>query len=546
MDNSNQISRRDVLKLMGLGAGALTLSACGLLPSASADPTAAPVFPTPLTPSAYLPLLSVDLTAGRGTLPLFSGRETSILRYQASVREGGGDFLQTLSGSYLGPVFRVKQGQRVQVRLNNELPDPTIIHWHGLKIPEAMDGHPRYAVAPGRSYDYDFQVINRAGMYWFHPHPHQLTGPQVYYGLAGLFIVSDDEEAALGLPAGEYDLPLVIQDRTFDSQNQMVYLANGMMDSMTGFLGDTILVNGAPNASMDVKASAYRLRLLNGSNSRVYKLAWQDGTPLTVIATDGGLLEKPVTRDYITMGPGERVELWADFSGRSAGSEMKLVSLPFTDFSGGMMGGGMTLAPGASAGVGGSSLPNGTPLDILRLRIGGKGADATPLPSQLSTIERHALNDAVNRNNPRSFRLAMQGMVHTINDRLFEMDAVAQDEIVQLGDLEVWEFVNLEGGGGGMGMGMGMMNMDMPHPMHVHGVQFQVLERQIVRGYESAYQELSGGFVDDGWKDTVLVLPGETVQVLVRFENYTGMYLYHCHNLEHEDAGMMRNYRIEA
>ncbi|MEW5831201.1 MAG: multicopper oxidase domain-containing protein, partial [Chloroflexota bacterium] len=152
----------------------------------------------------------------------------------------------------------------------------------------------------------------------------------------------------------------------------------------------------------------------------------------------------------------------------------------------------------------------------------------------------------VNRNNPRSFRLVMQGMVHTITNRLFEMDGVAQDEIVRLGDLEVWEFVNLEGGGGGMGMGMGGMNMDMPHPMHIHGVQFQVLERQIARGFESAYQELSGGFVDDGWKDTVLVMPGETVRVLVRFENYTGTYLYHCHNLEHEDAGMMRNYRVEG
>src|SRR5690606_16478833 len=141
---------------------------------------------------------------------------------------------------------------------------------------------------------------------------------------------------------------------------------------------------------------------------------------------------------------------------------------------GGMMGGMM----------GGAGLPNGTLLDIVSLRIGEKGADVTPLPSQLSTIERHAVNNAVNRNNPRSFRLAMQGMVHTINDRLFEVDAVAQDEIVRLGDLEVWEFVNLEGGGGGMGMGM--MNMDMPHPMHMHGVQFQVLERQIARGYESA------------------------------------------------------------
>jgi FtsP/CotA-like multicopper oxidase with cupredoxin domain len=356
----------------------------------------------------------------------------------------------------------------------------------------------------------------------------------VYYGLAGLFIVSDEEEAALGLPAGEYDLPLVIQDRIFDSQNGMVYLANGMMDQMIGFLGDTILVNGAPNATLDVKASAYRLRLLNGSNSRIYKLAWQDGTPMTVIATDGGLLEAPVTHDYITLAPGERVEVWADFSGRT-GSEMLLVSLPFSGFSngGGMMGGG-------------SSLSNGAPFDILSLKVGEKSAGVLPLPSHLSTITRHRAEDSVNQNKPRSFTLAMQGMTHTINGSVFEMDSVARNEVVQLGDLEIWEFANLEGGGGGMGMGMGMMNMEMPHPMHIHGVQFQVLGRQIARGNESTYQELSAGFVDDGWKDTVLVMPGEKVQVLVRFENYSGIFLYHCHNLEHEDAGMMRNYKIES
>ena len=537
MTSKNRITRRDFIKLMGMGAGTLTLSACGLIPSASSNPTIAPVISTPFTPAPDLPSLAVDLTAGKATLPIFSGPETSIWRYQASVKEGSAESIQTLSGSYLGPIFRVRQGQRVQVRLRNELPDPTIIHWHGLRIPEDMDGHPRYAIAPGASYEYDFQVINRAGTYWFHPHPHQLTGPQVNYGLAGLFIVSDEEESALGLPSGEYDLPLVLQDRVFDSQNQMVYLANGMMDQMIGFLGDTILVNGSPNANLDVKASAYRLRLLNGSNSRIYKLAWQDGAPLTVIATDGGLLEKPVTRDYVTMGPGERVELWADLSKQSAGSERKLVSLPFSDFSGGGMMGGM---------MGGSSLPNGAPLDILSLKIGEKGADVIPLPARLSTVERHNVKDAVNRNNPRSFTLAMQNMIHTINDRLFEMEAVAQDEIVRLGDLELWEFANLEGSGGGMGMGMGMMDMEMPHPMHIHGVQFQVTGRQIASGYESAYQELSAGFVDDGWKDTVLVMPGEKVQVLVRFENYEGTFLYHCHNLEHEDAGMMRNYKIES
>ncbi|MBL8099264.1 MAG: multicopper oxidase domain-containing protein [Anaerolineales bacterium] len=476
--------------------------------------------------------LVVNLTARPVTLPIFSGAETSVWRYDALVQDGNAESIQVLKNSYLGPIFRVRKGQRIQVRLKNELPDSTIIHWHGLRLSEEMDGHPRYTIAPGANYDYDFQVLNRAGMYWFHPHTHQLTGPQVYYGMAGVFIVSDDEEAALSLPAGEYDLPLVIQDRTFDSQNQMVYLTNGMMDQMIGFLGDTILVNGMPKATMDVKASAYRLRLLNGSNSRIYKLAWMDGTPLKVIATDGGLLEAPVTRDYLTLAPGERVELWADFSSRT-GSEMRLVSLPFSEFStsGGMMGGGL-------------SLPNGVPFDILSLKVGEKGADVSPLPTHLSTIERHRLEEAVNQNNPRSFTLAMQGMVHSINGRVFEMDAVARDEVVRLGDLEIWEFANLEGSGGGMGMGM--MNMEMPHPMHIHGLVFQVLSRQFMQGNESVYHELSAGFVDDGWKDTVLVMPGEKVQVLVRFEDYAGTFVYHCHNLEHGDAGMMRNYRIKS
>ena len=157
-----------------------------------------------------------------------------------------------------------------------------------------------------------------------------------------------------------------------------------------------------------------------------------------MIATDGGLLEAPVTRDTITLAPGERVELWVDFSERT-GSEMRLVSLPFSGFDngGGMMGGGF-------------SLPNGAPFDILSLKVGEKGADVLPLPAQLSIIARQRAEDAVNRNNPRSFTLAMQGMTHTINGRVFEMDSVARDEIVQLGDLEIWEFANLEGGGGGL------------------------------------------------------------------------------------------------
>jgi FtsP/CotA-like multicopper oxidase with cupredoxin domain len=233
------------------------------------------------------------------------------------------------------------------------------------------------------------------------------------------------------------------------------------------------------------------------------------------------------------LAPGERIELWVDFSTHQ---DAKLVSLAFESGSaGGMMGGGMM--------GGGSTLPNGVPIDILRVRVGEKGEPVSPLPQRLSSIARHRMEDAVNGKNPRSFVLAMQGMIHTINGRVFEMDTVANDEIVRLGDLEVWEFVNLEGGGGG---GMGMMNMEMPHPMHMHGVQFQVAERRIDRNFRKQYEQVSAGFVDEGWKDTVLVMPGESVKVLVRFEDFAGTFLYHCHNLEHEDAGMMRNYRVTS
>lgn len=525
----NKFTRRDFIKLMGVGVGTLTLNACGVIPPSSTRPTIAPngAEPGPVS-------LAVDLVAGKSTAPILSGKETAVAQYQVSVREGSAELLQTLDGSTLGPIFRVQTGQRIQVQLQNQLDDATIIHWHGLRLSEEMDGLPQYVIEPGKNYDYDFQVLNRAGMYWFHPHTHGMTGTQVQQGLAGLFIVSDEEEAALGLPEGEYDLPLIIQDRTFDSDNQIVYEPDDMANQMVGFLGDMIMVNGVPNANMDVKSSVYRLRLLNASNSRIYKLAWQDNTPLTVIATDGGLLETPVTREYVTISSGERVELWVDFGALPAGSEMRLVSLPFSGFS------------AEELMMENSNLSLGASFDVLTFKIGEKGDSASALPQRLSTFERYQAEDAVNRDNPRVFTLAMKGMVHSINERTFDMDEVAEDEIVRLGDLEIWEFVNLEVGGGMQMEGMMMMpDMQMPHPMHIHGVSFQVLKREIMPEFESTYKDLSGGFVDEGWKDTVLVMPGEKVQVLVRFEDYAGTFVQHCHNLEHSDTGMMRNYRIE-
>ena len=547
------LSRRDFLRFLGLGsAGLLTsgslaglLSSCTpqgdgsiALATAGLSATTMPITETPTltaeSASGIEPDVEIALRAVPAQVPILPGSSTKVWQYQGEVLKGAPEVLQDLPNTYLGPAFHLKKGQTVRVRFTNELPEISIVHWHGLHVPELADGHPRLAINTGETYVYDFQVANRAGTYWYHPHPHGRTGPQAYYGLAGLFIVSDEEEGALGLPEGEFDIPLVIQDRLFNNDNQLVYGSNGMMDQMMGFLGDRILVNGQPDFTLPVATRPYRLRLLNGSNSRIYKLTWDNGTPLTVIGTDGGLLERPVQREYVTLAPSQRVELWVDFRQHPLDSEVRLVSLPFSG--GESMEGGM---------MRGSGMPQGSRFTVLVVQVNQEAKSSASLPKRLTSFSSYDVAQAVNHQSPRKFVLVMtmrQGW--SINGRTFEMTDVAPDEIVKLNTLETWQFINQ---GGGMGMGRGMMGgMELPHPMHVHNLQFQVVERQVQSAYRDAWETLSAGYIDEGWRDTVLVMPGEQVKILLKFEDYTGLYLYHCHNLEHEDMGMMRNYRVEA
>ncbi len=489
--------------------------------------------------SGFLPDVDIALKAIPATVSLFGGTPTQVWQYSGEVLRGDPGSLQVTPGSYLGPTLRLRKGQKVRIRFTNGLPEDSIVHWHGLHVPAAMDGHPHDVIAPGQNFVYEFEVINRAGTYWYHPHPHDRTGPQVYWGLAGLLLIEDEEEQRLGLPSGMYDLPLVLQDRSVDEENQFVYLANGMMEGMSGFLGDRILVNGRPDFSLSVATRTYRLRLLNGSNSRIYKLAWSDGTPLTVIATDGGLLEKPVERRYVTLAPAERIELLVDFAKYPLNTQLELRSLAFS----GAAVGGM----GRMGRMGGNAtLPNGAPFSVLKVQVTRQVKERFAVPATLASIPRYRLRDAINATSPRQFTLAMGHMKWLINGRTFQMNGVADEETVRLNTLEVWEFVNKAQSTGRMG-GMGMMGgMSMAHPMHVHGRQFQVIERQISPEFAAQGASLRDGFVDEGWKDTVLVMPGETVKLLLRFEKYPGLFLYHCHILEHEDMGMMRNYQILA
>lgn len=398
-----------------------------------------------------------------------------------------------------------------------------------------MDGHPRLVIPKGSEYRYEFEVQNRAGHYWYHPHPNNRTGQQVYKGLAGQLFVNDDEESALRLPSADHEIPLVIQDRTF-AGNDLAYIS-GRMEAMVGFLGERVLVNGVPDKELKLGTGIYRLRVLNGSNSRIYKLVWSNAMPFTVIGTDGGLLEHPRQKPYLVLAPAERADVILDLSHQAAGSSLELRSGRFPAMQmmgGGMMGRGMGGMMGRNTAA--TGLEQGSEFRILRIRVIKKEKANSRILARLSQPGFLRPQQAENASKPRLFPLSFMGMQWLLNDSAFEMESVKGNETWRSGSVQVFEFRNTS---------TGMMRMmQMAHPMHVHGGQFQVLERTPGPDTDRMAAALREGFTDEGWKDTVLVLPGETVRLLMRFPHYTGLYLYHCHNLEHVDMGMMRNYRL--
>ncbi|MDP2256357.1 MAG: multicopper oxidase domain-containing protein, partial [Polaromonas sp.] len=259
------------------------------------------------------------------SFPLLPGRESPFLLYQT----------EQAGKAYQNPILRIESGARFTASLDNALAEPTIIHWHGLHTPAAMDGHPASTIGPGGRYEYDFKVSNRGGTYWYHTHAHELTAEQAYHGLASFFLVDDDDQRrlakALDLQLGVTDLPLVIQDKQFDAQGKLLYKPSAH-EAMMGWLGDIVLANLTPNAVQAVTPRTYRLRLLNGSNARIYRLAFVKGsTPLdfTVIGTDGGLIERPETVTEAFLAPGERLDVLFDAGQAQPGEDIFLRSLAF-------------------------------------------------------------------------------------------------------------------------------------------------------------------------------------------------------------------------
>lgn len=583
------LKRRQLLQAIGIGTAALAAS---------------PAFPIVLKKEAFeqkpgptpgfSPEVEIDLIAKVDQVSILPGPPTRVWKYEAKVVKGGPGVVIPLPDNYLGPILKFKTGQKVRIRLHNRLPQDHIVHWHGVHTPSEMDAHPIYQIGPGQTYVYEFEVKNRASTNWYHPHPHLTTAAQAYAGLAGLFIVEDEEEQGLPLPRGEYDLPLVIQDRTFTQDNQLWYDRRGPI-AIIGFLGERLLVNGRPDFALEVADRAYRFRVLNGSNSRIYKLAWSDGEPMTVIGTDGGLLERPVIRPYLMISPGERYELWKDFS-RSRGQEVVLESLEYSGVMpmlyerhlkmmadhGPMMGGmGMMEDSQMQRMMGGGMgamamfmrhLPAGSRFPIARFKVTRKAEDTLELPDRLRSLPRYRIEETANPNQPRPVAIGTRGRRFTINGKLFEMTEALPVETIPVNTMQLLEIFHLHGGpetdhgdmqemqsgmegkrgqaqsmGGTSEMQMAMM-IDMAHPIHFHGGYFQIIERTPPTGNGihtgEGYETVKEGFVDEGLQDTVLVMPGERIRLIMPFQDYKGLFVYHCHNLEHEDAGMMRNFKV--
>jgi len=454
----------------------------------------------PVSPKESIPfntrLKIPDLLENKG-----KGKNNAV--FELTVKKGTTEFFNKVpvitygyNGSILGPTIRVRRGQTVTINVKNRLNEYTTVHWHGMLLPAEMDGGPHQPIAPGKNWKPVFKVNQPAATLWYHPHGLGTTAIQVYKGLAGMIILDDTNSDKLNLPKkyGIDDIPLIIQDKRFTSDGVPLYLTY-MRDIMEGMKGDTVLVNGIINPYLDIKNTKYRFRLLNGSNARIYNFRLSSGKPFYIIATDCGLLEKPVKMKNLVMSPGERAEIIIDFSSYSKGDTLYLKSYDFR---------------------------------IIQFRINKMKNTGTSVPSALADISFLKKSDSIKN---RIFQL--EGVGHHVSINRKQMNINRIDEYMKINKTETW--IVSSSTRGMMGM-MGRMHGggNMFHNFHAHGVHFQIIGR-------NGRPPLP---LEKGWKDTILLEENEEVKILTKFL-YKGIFMYHCHILEHEDNGMMGQFRVD-
>jgi blue copper oxidase len=527
-------------QLGALGAGSLGAFLPARIAALDAPDRGADLCATPASFDKPLLVPRGDGRMGR----LAVGERPVVLRAAPNGNNGGLAFTANADGhDYLDPTLVVRTGTRVQIRLENGLAEPTVTHWHGLTVDTANDGNGDTLVDPGANFDYEFTMRNRAGLYWYHPHPHGATAAQTWRGLFGLLNVEDDEEIALrralSLVPGETEIPLALHDRRAGAPDSY---APSPDDLLHGMFGDEVLVNFTPRPYLDVMARRYRFRVVNASNARIYRLALRrdDGSalPFLLLGTDGGLLERPLAIGETFLAPAERIDVLVDFSGIAGGAFVLLESRAFDPMHAELQARreGDAAAPAPHV-HGGASTPgsvktsgsDGGAFAMLQFRIRERGNASPPPPPRLSA----PVAVPVPAGDERPLRLGFAKGRWRINDRVYDMNATPI--VVARAAVETWLIRNYY--------------TSMPHAMHLHGFQFRVLERETSPEQLAPLVIDSRGRVatDTGWKDTVLVWPGESVRIAIDFRlPFAGeqIYLFHCHNLEHEDGGMMLRVKV--
>ncbi len=440
-------------------------------------------------------------------------------------------------GTFPGPTIEATVGNPVAVTWINDLRDSTsalrtshflpvdpcmhgpdmegasarlVTHLHGGHVGPESDGYPEQTILPGERQTFHYPNNQLPATLWYHDHALGITRLNVMMGLAGFYLIRDAAEAALNLPSGEHEIPLAIQDRTFGSDGRLRY-----PDTWTEhFFGDKAVVNGKVWPYLNVKQGKYRFRMLNGSNSRVYTLKLSNGAAMVQIGSDGGLLTAPVARDSVTLAPGERADLVIDFALFSAGTEILLKNSAPAPF------------------------PIGDPMhpaleDIMKFIVQAAPGHTAGLPGSLRPVTRILESESVQS---RDFELARTASPGPCGGQNWTINGMHWDDVTEfpvLGTTEIWRFIN---------------HSESVHPMHLHLVEFQILDRQpfVMQGDSILLVGSPSPPTppEAGWKDTAPVNPNEVLRVIARFEDFAGRYAYHCHILEHEDHEMMRQFQV--
>lgn len=443
-----------------------------------------------------------NLTLQNGSYAFYHGVETTTMG---------------ANGNILGPTLIFNNGEDVDIYVENQLLDTTTIHWHGMHVSAENDGGPHTTIAPGSTWNPQFTVLDKAGTYWYHPHLHQKTNLHVSKGIAGFIIVRDEEEAGLDLPRtyGVDDFPLVIQTKTFNNNSEIVVPSNA--DSV-------LMVNATRNAVLDVPAQIVRFRLLNGSSQRVFNVGLDDDKTFYQIGTDGGLLESPIEVTRLQLAPGERNEILIDFTDME-GQTVNLLSYA-SEFENGIYG---SVTPGMM-----SNQPlenydpnplNGADFSIIQCNVIQQTSNPIfAIPASLVSLNPLMEEDA---DTTRTFTLSPTSMGMNalngdflINGSAFDMGII--NETIPLNNIEIWTITN---------------QTPIAHPFHIHDVQFFILDRDGVSPSDS----------ERGRKDVILVNAMSSVRFITEFRDFADEevpYMYHCHMLTHEDAGMMGQFIV--